>query len=180
MTSLFAHVVIVTHLFVHVVIVTHLKFNWVENGDHPLDEWFQSSTAPIRTEFQPFKTCKIGESGKYFRITGHPSSINPRSWLAVQISDADWTRKLTQERGHSLHSLTDPLQNEQRNTLENRILYRTPKYSEQKQNKILEERTFFFLLFFLNSENVLISLGTWSKYFLVSKWTCNWFNFIWL
>ena len=72
-----------TSLFARVVIVTHLNFNWAKNGDHPLDEWFQSSHAPIRTEFQPFKTCKIGESGKYFRITGHPSSINPRSWLAV-------------------------------------------------------------------------------------------------
>jgi len=35
----------------------------------------------------------------------------------------------------------------------------TQIHSEQKQNKILEERTFFFLLVFLNSENVLISLA---------------------
>ena len=113
-----------TSLFAHVVIVTHFNFNWVKNGDHPPDEWFQWSTAPIRNEFQPFKTWKIIKSGKYFRITGHPSSkILARDWLSkyrMLIGRENWLKR---EDTHFTHLQTHSTNRE--NNLENRILYRT-------------------------------------------------------
>ena len=152
------------HHFFDVVIVIHWKFNCAKNGDHPSDEWYLASTAPIRTEFQPLKTCQTAKSGKYFQITSHPSSgILAFDWLSkyrMLIGRENW---LKSERTLTSFTYRTTPKRTEKHFREPNSLYTEQLNSEQKQNILSEERTFFSYWFFLNSENVLISLGMWSK-----------------
>ena len=138
-----------TSSFFNLVIVIHWKFNCAKNGDHPLDEWFLASTAPIRTEFQPLKTCQTAKSGKYFQITSHPSSeILALDWLfkyRMLIGRENWLK--SERTLISFTYRTTPNRTE-KHFREPNSLYRTINQRTETEHIIRRANFFFLLVFF--------------------------------